>query len=311
MRPAPTLPRRMVRPSKQPPHSASRWRAQRRPRKRPRNKRVARRPPARPHRMGRSRSTRSGPPLPKATLRRRPRPRRATTRTAPRPRRRQRTRASMLPPERIMPAVPPATRPPRSPSPSRRPDRRSSRKSAPPPTSRPRMWSNSSPCSSRPSAPAVPTASLPAPPPPTQPTSAVPIAGLALEIAARVQSGRSRFEIRLDPPELGRIDVRLDVDRSGQVTSRLVVDKAETLDLLRRDAPELERALQQAGLKTGDNGLQFALRDQTGGQNQADWRALRRGPRGRGRPRDGRDRAGRLWPLAAARRRHRHPRVRT
>ena len=98
----------------------------------------------------------------------------------------------------------------------------------------------------------------------------VPIAGLALEIAARVQSGRSRFEIRLDPPELGRIDVRLDVDRSGQVTSRLVVDKAETLDLLRRDAPELERALQQAGLKTGDNGLQFALRDQTGGQNQAD-----------------------------------------
>ncbi len=50
-----------------------------------------------------------------------------------------------------------------------------------------------------------------------------------------------------------------------------MVDKAETLDLLRRDAPELERALQQAGLKTGDNGLQFALRDQTGGQNQADW----------------------------------------
>ncbi len=98
----------------------------------------------------------------------------------------------------------------------------------------------------------------------------MPIAGLALEIAARVQSGRSRFEIRLDPPELGRIDVRLDVDRSGQVTSRLVVDKAETLDLLRRDAPELERALQQAGLKTGDNGLQFALRDQTGGRTQAD-----------------------------------------
>jgi hypothetical protein len=40
------------------------------------------------------------------------------------------------------------------------------------------------------------------------------------------------------------------------------VDKAETLDLLRRDVPELERALQQAGLKTGDGALQFALRDQ-------------------------------------------------
>jgi chemotaxis protein MotD len=99
--------------------------------------------------------------------------------------------------------------------------------------------------------------------------AAVPVAGLALEIAARFQSGSSRFEIRLDPPELGRVDVRLDVDRHGQVTSRLVVEKAETLDLLRRDAPELERALQQAGLKTGDNGLQFSLRDQAfGGRAQ-------------------------------------------
>ena len=91
----------------------------------------------------------------------------------------------------------------------------------------------------------------------------VPITGLAVEIAARAQSGRNRFEIRLDPPELGRIDVRLDVDRNGHVTSRLMVERAETLDLLRREAPELERALQQAGLKTSDNGLQFTLRDQS------------------------------------------------
>jgi chemotaxis protein MotD len=97
----------------------------------------------------------------------------------------------------------------------------------------------------------------------------VPVAGLAVEIAARLQAGSNRFSIRLDPPELGRIDVRLDVDRDGHVTSRLMVDKVETLDLLRRDAPQLERALQQAGLKTGDNGMQFSLRDQSfSGQNQ-------------------------------------------
>ena len=90
----------------------------------------------------------------------------------------------------------------------------------------------------------------------------VPINGLAVEIAANVQIGRSRFEIRLDPPELGRIDVRLDVDKQGQVTSHLIVEKSSTLDLLRRDASQLERALQDAGLKTSDNGLQFSLRDQ-------------------------------------------------
>jgi flagellar hook-length control protein FliK len=90
----------------------------------------------------------------------------------------------------------------------------------------------------------------------------VPLESLAVEIASRALPGRSRFEIRLDPPELGRIDVRLDIDRSGNVTSRLVVEKAETLDVLRRDVHQLERALQDAGLKTSDNGMQFSLRDQ-------------------------------------------------
>ena len=90
----------------------------------------------------------------------------------------------------------------------------------------------------------------------------VPLAGVAVEIVARAQDGLKRFDIRLDPPELGRIDVRLDVDHGGKVTSRLIVERAETLDLLRRDAPQLERALQQAGLNT-EGGMQFSLRDQT------------------------------------------------
>jgi chemotaxis protein MotD len=89
----------------------------------------------------------------------------------------------------------------------------------------------------------------------------VPVAGLAVEIVSRAQDGLKRFDIRLDPPELGRIDVRLDVDNGGKVTSRLVVERAETLDLLRRDAPQLERALQHAGLNT-EGGLEFSLRDQ-------------------------------------------------
>jgi chemotaxis protein MotD len=96
---------------------------------------------------------------------------------------------------------------------------------------------------------------------------AVPISGLAIQIATSAQGGRSRFEIRLDPAELGRIDVRLDVDRHGQVTSHLTVEKPETLAMLRQDAPQLQRALEDAGLKTGNNGLQFSLRDQSSSGN--------------------------------------------
>ncbi len=98
----------------------------------------------------------------------------------------------------------------------------------------------------------------------------VPINALAVEIAGQARAGNSRFEIRLDPPELGRIDVRLDVDRDGNVTSRLVIERADTYDLLRRDQSTLERALQQAGLKTSDNALEFSLRDQGFAQQRDD-----------------------------------------
>ena len=99
--------------------------------------------------------------------------------------------------------------------------------------------------------------------------AAIPLAGVAIEIAGKALAGKNHFEIRLDPPELGRIDVRLDIDRDGNVTSRMVADRTDTLDLLRRDAAGLERALNDAGLKTADNGLQFSLRDQSSGQEQS------------------------------------------
>jgi flagellar hook-length control protein FliK len=115
------------------------------------------------------------------------------------------------------------------------------------------------------------TGANPAPAPQMTPqAAAVPLAGIAIEIAGKALAGKNRFEIRLDPPELGRIEVRLDVDRDGNATTHMVADRADTLDLLRRDSSGLERALQDAGLKTGDNGLQFSLRDQSMPQQQHD-----------------------------------------
>ena len=120
-----------------------------------------------------------------------------------------------------------------------------------------------------PSQDVAPVPANPAAPAPPAAQAAVPLAGVAIEIAGQAMAGKNRFEIRLDPPELGRIEVRLDVDRDGQVTTRLIADRSDTLDLLRRDASGLERALQDAGLKTADNSLQFSLRDQTMGREQS------------------------------------------
>jgi flagellar hook-length control protein FliK len=83
---------------------------------------------------------------------------------------------------------------------------------------------------------------------------------LAFEVVRQVQHGITQFQIRLDPPELGRIDVRMDIDHQGNVHARLTVEKTETLDLMQRDQRALERALAQAGLDTSKTSLEFSLR---------------------------------------------------
>jgi len=67
----------------------------------------------------------------------------------------------------------------------------------------------------------------------------------------------------MDPPELGRIDVKLEFGRDGRMTANLSVERAETLDLLLRDARALERALAGSGLNTDKDSLNFSLKDQS------------------------------------------------
>ena len=100
-------------------------------------------------------------------------------------------------------------------------------------------------------------------------SSGVTIAGLAVAISSRAQAGSNQFDISLSPPELGRIDVQLNVDGNGQATTHMTVDRPETLQLLQSQQPQLQHALEQAGLTTADGGgLQFSLRDQSfTGQN--------------------------------------------
>jgi flagellar hook-length control protein FliK len=88
-----------------------------------------------------------------------------------------------------------------------------------------------------------------------------PLHVLPIEIGMRALGGAKRFDIRLDPAELGRVDVNLSISDKGEVSARLVVDRVETLHLLQRDARTLERAFEQAGLKPSDSGVDITLRD--------------------------------------------------
>ncbi|HWU56975.1 MAG TPA: flagellar hook-length control protein FliK, partial [Rhizomicrobium sp.] len=90
---------------------------------------------------------------------------------------------------------------------------------------------------------------------------------LAVAIAGKSQSGAKQFDIRLDPPELGRVEVRLSIDATGKASAHLSADQPQTLSLLQKDAPVLTRALRDAGLDVSQDGLNFSLRQQAENQN--------------------------------------------
>jgi len=85
---------------------------------------------------------------------------------------------------------------------------------------------------------------------------------LGVAIAAKSADGIKHFDIRLDPPELGRVEIRLSLDDSGKAQANLVVDKPQTLELLQRDASALTQSLADAGVSLSNNGLNFSLRGQ-------------------------------------------------
>ncbi len=97
----------------------------------------------------------------------------------------------------------------------------------------------------------------------------VPLNNIAVHIASQASAGNQRFNIRLDPPELGRIDIRLEISRDGQTMTHLAVEKPETLDLLRQDSRALERALNNAGLDSRNGSLSFSLKDDSQDKQQA------------------------------------------
>lgn len=103
------------------------------------------------------------------------------------------------------------------------------------------------------------------------PTPNMNMPHIAVAIAKNVAMGNSRFQVRLDPPEMGKIDVAMDIDKSGALTARISVERAETLDLLQRDSKALERALAQSGLDSSKTNLEFSLKQNPFNQpNQQD-----------------------------------------
>ncbi len=80
----------------------------------------------------------------------------------------------------------------------------------------------------------------------------------------RFDGRAQRFEVRLDPAELGRVDVRIEVGADKKVHAILAAHDSAALTDLMRGQRALERALSDAGIDLSDAGLQFELAGESG-----------------------------------------------
>jgi len=86
-----------------------------------------------------------------------------------------------------------------------------------------------------------------------------PAALVAQHIIRRFEGRSTSIDVRLDPPELGRVQVTLEVSADNKVKAVVAAENPATLSDLVRSARELERALQDAGLELDAGGLSFDL----------------------------------------------------
>lgn len=103
------------------------------------------------------------------------------------------------------------------------------------------------------------TARTSATPTPTQAAAPAVTVQVYTRIIERFEGRAQRFEVRLDPAELGRVDVRIEVGADKKVHAVLAAHDSAALGDLMRGHRALERALSDAGFDLADGGVKFEL----------------------------------------------------
>jgi len=95
-------------------------------------------------------------------------------------------------------------------------------------------------------------------------TATAVIQQVTVHVSKAAVDGVDHINVQLNPPELGHVEVRMEVGPSGHFSAVFSADRPQTADMLQRNAHELTRSLQDAGVRTDAGSLSFNLR----GQNQ-------------------------------------------
>jgi len=97
------------------------------------------------------------------------------------------------------------------------------------------------------------------------PTGRTVVEQISVKVTKALEAGIDKITIQLRPAHMGRVEVKLEMIQDNRVSALIIADNRETLDALKNDSRELQRALMEAGLSADSGDLNFSLR---GEENQ-------------------------------------------
>lgn len=95
---------------------------------------------------------------------------------------------------------------------------------------------------------------VPASTPPAAPPPSIQVSARFIE---RFDGRSQRFEVRLDPAELGKVDIRVEISADKKVHAVIAAHDSASLSDLMKGGKALEAALRDAGIDLADGGLKF------------------------------------------------------
>ncbi len=95
---------------------------------------------------------------------------------------------------------------------------------------------------------------------------------IKVNITKSAIKGVDTIDIQLKPEDLGKVQIKMYIGKDGKVQAEIVASRAETADMLQKDASSLSKAFNDAGYDTDAKSFTFSFQNenQTRGQEKDD-----------------------------------------
>ncbi|MDO5386150.1 MAG: flagellar hook-length control protein FliK [Pseudomonadota bacterium] len=94
---------------------------------------------------------------------------------------------------------------------------------------------------------------------------------IKVNITKSAVKGVDTINVQLKPEELGHIEIKMQIAKDGKLQAHIISSRAETMDMLQKEMPALEKAFNDAGFETDGSSFSFSFREdrQAGEQNES------------------------------------------